>query len=421
MKMRFKISAEALNDALDTVSIVPARPVTPNRGEAGYLFVVRGDSCVIYSGDANHVARAPAPITDVEGEGAFIYPAAYVDSFKYVSGDISFEIENEGEKHIIRYAAESGIGAERASFDPQLITPFDADLAEATDERDFHVAILREAMAYAKPFIPKHSDKHAEDHFKTLQVFDQSKAEWEKGNGYLYAANGTQAFYFYSEAFQGKGLAVHGQHIGALTAFLGKAEGIVKVRTGKRMTFLTDSKDRVLGVGRYDKMHGKFVYYSLKQDKIVLDVPVPPILKAMKYIRAELNRERERVRIQFTPSQDGTGAIQFQFSDGSNKATSFDVPVKVLQNETAGGFGFYVNINMFMELFSGPKGENITLRVIVIPADERRPKESAAFRTIDEFWLDEKGTVVAGSGVEESGRPEGAYQCRVTRFVPSMT
>jgi hypothetical protein len=40
------------------------------------------------------------------------------------------------------------------------------------------------------------------------------------------------------------------------------------------------------------------------------------------------------------------------------------------------------------------------------------------FRTVDEFWLDGEGKVVGGSGVEEGKEPEGAFRCKVTRFMP---
>jgi hypothetical protein len=417
MVMKFKVKAEDLNDALGSVSIVPPRPVTQS-GQAGYLFVVRGETCSVYSRDAQHVARATFPVFDVEGEGPFIYPAAYVSAFQFVGEDISFEVSSEGDNHLIKYTTGSNANAERSSFDPALMTACDKDLEDAQDAREFPAPILRTALGFAKPFLAKDAAR-TDEHWKTLQVFDASKPEWEKGNGYLFASDGTQALFFQCQALIGKGIAVHGQHLGALGAFLGKAGGgMVTVRTGKNMIFMTDNKGRVLGWTHHSKTHTKFSYYSLKQDKIVLALPVDLILKALKYTRAELDAKKDRIRIVFDHT-DST--VHFQVSDGSSKAASFRVPVRVSQNDVNEGFSYYVNINQFLDLFDGMQGKQVAFRVTILPAGPNRPKGGAAFRTIDEFWLDNDGRVVIGGGADQTEKPEGAHQCTVTRFMPSMT
>jgi hypothetical protein len=57
------------------------------------------------------------------------------------------------------------------------------------------------------------------------------------------------------------------------------------------------------------------------------------------------------------------------------------------------------------------------MRVTILPADERRPKDTAMLRTIDEFLIDTDGKVIGGSGVET--QPENTFRCRVTRYMPS--
>lgn len=413
MKMKFKTRAEDLNDALAIASIVQPKSVTQHN-EAGYLFVIQGDTCSIHSRDAQRLAKATFRVFDVEGEGAFVYPPSYVDAFKFVGDEISFEIEHEGESHIIRYTTNAGATAERSSCNPALMLACDKEVEAAKDPREYPVAILREALAAAKPFLAKTGDQ-ADDQWKALQIFDTAKPEWEKGNGHLFASNGNQAMYFYSKAFLGKGIAVHGQHLGSLHTFLSKVEGNVTIANGKSMTFIKDNKNRVLGWAHHLKVHGKFSYYALQQDKIVMTVPVLSILNAAKYIRTELAADRDRVKITFDPE---SSTIQLTVNEGKVKAASPRVIVGVDQDD-GGKFSYFINIHHFMDLFSSAKGNQISMRVTLLPVDERRPKGGAAFRTIDEFWLDQNGKLVEGSGVKEE--LEGAIQCRVTRFMPSLT
>jgi hypothetical protein len=412
--MKFKAKAADLNAALTIVSLVPPRAITP-QGGSGYLFIVRGDTCYVYSRDSLRVARADFPVTDVEGEGAFIYPADYTEGFRFLQDEvISFEATSEGDTHTIKYSSGSGAEAERTSYDPKLMAACDKDVEAATNERDFSVAILREAIGLTKPFLAKPQDNRVEDQYKAIQVFDASNDAWAKGDGTLFAANGTQAFYFYCDAFKGKGLGLHGQHLPFISGFLAKCEGQVTIKTGQNMTFAIDGKGRVLGWAHHAKGHQKYAYYALKNDTLVFDVPVRALLNALKYTKTELEAKRDKIRLTYTAA---TNELSFTVVEGNAKAKSFPVPVLPKEESESRDFTFGVNLYHVIDLLEGAKGDRLEMRVMILPADARRPKETAMFRTIDEFLIDDEGKVIGGSGVET--QPENTYRCRVTRFVPS--
>lgn len=428
MDLNFKMQAAALNAALDVVSIVPPRPIT-QEGGSGYLFVVRKaddgsgqDRCYVYSQDNYRQARADFEVTDVEGEGAFIYPAQNIDAFRYAEGDITFRVhsDKESDTHTVKYDFGSGAGGDRSTFDPKLLSTNDAKLREAEPGQEFPVAVLREALSMAKPFLAKTTDPRTEEHHKTVQIFDAETpvargATSGGGDGSLYASNSIQAFYFECAAFKGRPLAIHGQHLPQLTTFLAKAVSPIRIRSGASMTFAEDSRGHVYGWVHHANKHQIYTYYALTNDGYVLGVPKAQVINQLRYMKTELNPKRDKIMVEF---DHAAGTLRFQVVDGSSKAVSMPIetkPIQIVQKDWSAN----VNIDHFLEVFDGAKADEVELRVAVIPANDKRPKDSVLFRTLDEFWLDEEGTVVGGSGVPEGKEPDGAYRCKVTRFVPS--
>ena len=412
--MKFQAKAADLNAALDVVSLVPPRPITP-QGGSGYLFVVRGQVCYVYSRDSLRVARAQFPLENVEGEGAFIYPADYVQGFRFLQDEVlAFEAESNGDVHTVKYTSRSGASSERTSYDPRLMASCDKDIEAATLERTFPVGILREAISLSKSFLAKPQDTRAEEQYKALQVFDASNEAWAKGDGTLFAATGTQAFYFFCEAFKGKGLNIHGQHLPVVSSFLAQCGSEVTIRTGQNMTFAMDGPGRVLGWAHHSKVHQKYAYYALKNDKVVFDVPVRALVNALKYTGTELGAKRDKIRLTFSAA---SSELVFTVIEGNAKATSFPVPVAVKEGSETKDFSFGVNLHHLLDLLEGAKGDRLEMRVLLMPADERRPKDTAMLRTIDEFLIDTDGKVLGGRGVDT--QPENTFQCRVTRYMPS--
>ncbi len=416
MQIKFKVKTAELTSALDTVSIVSPRPVVPNKNEtAGFLFMVRGEKCYVYSRDALQAVRADFPIYDVEGEGAFIYPAQHASAFKALGEEIEFEVVNDGDTHTVKY--KGGSSAERTSLDPALLSTCDKDLDSAPEGQTFSVALLREALGLAKPFIAKADDQRTDEQWKMTQIFDSTQEATAKGNGHLYASDSKQAFYFYCEAFKDKGFAIHGKHLGVLGSFLAKCEGTVTVRKGANMMFVIDAAGRVLGWAHQTKSFSKFIYYPLKADQIVLVVPVETVLRALSYIKAELPAKTDWIKVNFDAKN---ATLMFSASDDKCKASSFPVVVGVQQNTDDRDFSYGVSLGNFRNLFDGVKGKQVELRASIQAPGPNRPKEIAMFRTIDNFWLDSMGKNVAGSGANKDELPEGAVQCIATRFMPSM-
>lgn len=412
--IRFKINASQLDEALGIVSIVPPRAVTP-QGGAGYLFVIQGSEAHVYSRDATHASRVTVPIEEAEGEGAFIYPAKHIGAFKFLGEEmVTLTATSEGDVHRVTYSTASGAGSERSTYDPRLMAPLDKDLGAAKDERTFSTALLKEALNQAKAFLPKPNDAGVKDEaYKAMQLFDGKAPVGDKGNGYLYATNGTLALFFRSDDLYDKGLHVHGQHVPMLTAFLGKAGPKVTVKEGAGMTFVTDEQGRVFGWAHFVKKHSVFSYYTTANDTWVAKVPPGVVLNALRYLRSEMDSKLHKIRVKFSPEEK---QLSFAAVGGTEKATSFPVPVEV--EGEPGEWSAAFNIDSLLELFSGIKGNELEMRAYLVAPSETRPRGMVMFRTVDVFVLDNEGKVIGGSGVEKV--PEGAHPCRVTRFLTSM-
>ncbi len=418
--MKIRLAVPTLNEALDVVSIVPPQARTPEGG-AGFLFVLRGGRCSIYSRDQTHQARVDVPFNaeSSDTEGSFIFPADKVSALKFLDGWIQIESGKTDDRDWVKYETEGKAEQDLSTVDPRLMQSIDAALEKTTEIGAYPSAVLREAISMARPFIAK-PNSQAEDQCKVLQLFDASRDSWKKGDGFFFAADGIRACFFYCEVLKGKGLAVHGQHLSYLTSFLARSTGDVTVRQGEGITYVVNSKGQVLGWAHSVKHHEKFNYYALKNDEFILKMPKDLVLKALRYVRAGLDSKKDKIRVQYSHEES---ALRFLASESTNKTISMPVGVKPVEEEGGGGSksttqGFAVNasLNQMIELFDAMKTNEADLRVAIVPARPDR-KESALFRTIDTFWIDAAGKQLIAP--EDAG-PEGkAYQCQVTRFMPS--
>jgi hypothetical protein len=417
MGIRFKCSVSDLNRALDIVTIVPPKQITP-LGEQGYLFVVRpsptGPRCYVYSRDATKVARADFPIEDVEGEGAFIYPSN-IAGIRMLEGQLTFEtdVDSEGTP-TIRLRSSEGASAEKTGFDPRLLAPFDKEYEAATNEREIPAPILRVAIGQAKGYLLQPKDTKADEHFRSLQIFDASRPEWEKGNGTLFSADSTQMLYYWSEVFKDKGLAVHSQHIPSLVEFLGCTDNNVKLRTGANMTFATLDDGSIFGWAHHAKTHSKYGYYSKSSDNYLLKVSKERILKSLHYIKSELDGKSEKIKLVWSEADK---SLSFHMNDGKSKVNSIPVLINEVEKSTGQDLTCFANVNHLINLFEGLSNNVPTFRIYRMDPSPTRPKGLVGFRTIDEFWLDKNGKPEICTA---DNPPEGAIQCAVTRFMPSM-
>lgn len=409
MKITFKIAD--LIKALDVVSIVAPQPVTA-QGGSGYLFVVRGNICHLYSRDALCVARAEFPVSETDGDGSFAYPSEYVSAFKYLATEAetcTMEATSEEERFVVKYKVDSGAKAERSSFNPELLSTCDDDLQAVKTEHAFPAGLLREGIRLARPFLPEINDTKKPEHLKGLQVMDASRKEYEKGDGYLFVSDGARVFYFHCEALKGKALEIHSQHLPLFVNFLGKSGEKVTIRKGDHFNFAVSDNGSVFGWPRHSKLHDKFNYFALKSDKYVLQVHRARLLNSLMLSQVELGPNREKVKVNFDPERR---ALWFTVTEGTGKAEGLPVQVTVKETEDK-PWSASVNINQFIEMVNNVKGNEVELRVLIVPADETTGrKEMVLFRSIDDFHLDSAGKVTPD--------PEGAFKCRVTRFMPSM-
>lgn len=420
MEMKIRFQLHALNEALDVASIVPPRPLTPDGG-AGFLFVARNKECFIYSRDQKHQMRVSVPVEEAD-DGSFIFPAEKVGALKYLDGWVEIEAgkDDSGDRFWVKYEAESknNKAEDLSTIDPRMMQSLDDALQASSEGVEFPASLLREALNTTKPYLAKPNDSRVEEHFQTLQVFDLSREEWKKGNGFMFAADGIRTCYFYCDKFQGKGLALHAQHLPFLTPFLAKCTGNVKLRHGKGMTFLVNSHGQVLGWAHNVHEHGKFSYYPHKSEHFILRADKDLFVKAMKHTRALLDAKRDKIRIQYSHEER---TLTILASDASAKAVG-RVMVEPVEEEGGGGkkgatdsFAVNANLNHLIELIEPLRSPRVELRVAIVPPANGR-KEAALFRTVDTFILDEDGRQLIAKQDTEEGK---AAECQVTRFMPS--
>ncbi len=409
--MKIKFNLQDLNEALEVVSIVTPMGVLPNGG-GGYLFVIRGSDCFLYSRNTTCVSRAKFPLIEASEDGSFAFPSEYLGALRFLieEGTCVIDATSEEGHYLVHYETPRGAESEFGSFDPSLLFSCDEDIKSATTEYVFSAGILREAISLARPFVADF--KEGQEHLQGVEVLDKNR--FANGDGYLYAADGNRAFYFYTEEFKDKSLEIHGQHLPAFLSFLGKCGDKVFIRKGSHYTFAVNSKGHVFGWPEHSKIHDKFNYYSTKKDPIAVTVNQNNLLTSLKHARACMTKGKDRIKVLFTPE---IRELRFSFPESKTRTLPVEVRFKINKNEgepvEPKAFNIGVNINSFVELVETIKAHDVEVRWVISPPSNTRKNEVGLFRTIDEFRLD----TVTGKLTPD---PEGSTPCRVTRFMPSM-
>lgn len=380
---------------------------------AGYLFKVKGLRCFVYSRDEFCMSRADFALTSSTEDGMFVYPAEAIKALSFLSqGDTTCVMEAavEDEKHVVKYSTPSGASAERTTFDPELLLTCDDDLSKSVESGELNTSILKEAILAAKPFLPAPKDTTVPDQTKAIEVL--SKAKHKSGDGYLYVADGTRAFFFKSEAFEGKDFEIHGLHLPAFLAFAAKCKGNLQVRKGDHFTFATsldaEGSGPVFGWPKHTKHHEKFAYYSTERDEYGLKVSKARMLNAIHHIRSELDPQKDKIKVTFDGDRS---TLQLGVVESNSKVQTTPIPVDLEEGKKTESWTCTINLNYLQDLFSGVKAHQVDFRVIIVPASETRRVPAGMFRTIDTFYLDSSGKAATD--------PEGNTLCTVTRFTPS--
>lgn len=421
-EIKFTVDADQLNKALKMASIVSPQVLAEQ--ERGYLFVVGGDRCHIYSKNGGHEARSSFPIFDVEGSGSFMYPSDYIGTFNFISGPIAFVATEEGKSFKIKHTHGPTGVIDRPSFDPRSMNSFEKDIQAAIASQQpklFNIKILQLALGMAKSFAAKEKEPVSHEFYKTVQVFgDEKDPELaKKAAGYLFASNGVEACYFHSDAFVGKGLTAPWQHLPLLEAFLTQSSGSLRVYKTDKCTYVINESNDVVGWPHHSETYQKFSYYS-KNDQIVVNVNWKTMSYQLQYMREGLHKDKKKIRLHFDPSKK-----EFWFSsmDEGTTINSLAVPIlSALDVKIENELVTNVNVEHMLHIFAGAEGEWIEFRIMILPPGGQRLKELVMFRTIDNFLVTTEGLI---RGAEEGKEgiqnvPEGMHVCRVTRFAPGL-
>jgi len=417
MEIKFKVDSAELNAALGVVKIVSPQ-VTP-AGGGGYLFVVQGDKCCIYSKNSGHEVRASFKITDVEGEGPFMYPADHVGAFEYVKGAIAMTATSEGEAFKVKYTHGGSGVSEHVSFDPRQMHSFEKDVEAAKTAvgkpKRYSIKILLTTLGMAKSFMAKPTDSVSDEANKTIRIFGEADPELaKKANNYMFASNGTEACYVYSTAFLGQDLSAPAQHLPLIEAFLSKSSGEVAVYPTAKNTYIINSNEDVFGWPHHDSMYKSFAYLA-KSDEVVAHVDAKTMLYQLQYMRAELPKKKTKIRMHFDPSDT---TFKFSSLGETNAVTSLPVGGEKAELKVDSEVIAPANVDHLIHLFEGTKSEKLEFRIKIIPADAKakRMKDMYMFRSIDEFLVNDEGTFMG----MVPAIPEGFHVCKVTRFAPGI-
>ena len=431
MTLQFKVDAGDLNDALGMVSIVTPRSLLPQGGPStsGYLFTIgaSGD-CKVYSEDAKTIVRCPLVITDVEGEGDFVLPAEIISAAKYLEGPLQFSISEQDGTHKVKWGGGGLAADDRVTINPKLAHIEDSRFPAkggTVRSNEIGIPLLREALSAGKTFLPgtDKEGKLAEERNKVVQIFGSADAQavpaLAKANGYMFVSNGTTAFWFYSDAFQGIDLVVSEAHMGVFESFLARSSGSLRVFYTDSMTFAENDKGQVLGWAHSSNKYTKFSYYATKMESVVLNLHRDVILPRLNLVRALLPKGQDKVRLHYDAKAD-----QITFSILNALSDSSIIPIAAKASMTDGhDFKTPVNIDHMLDIFRGAKASLVEFRVMSVPAKEGQVKDQYMFRTIDEFLMDKDGAIVA-LGKDKDGEPvvlEGTHLCKLTRYAPSKS
>ena len=414
--MKIKLSLSSLNEALGFASIV--KPM--NKEQSAYLFTVQDGRCYLHSQDGEDYVRTEVPL--IEGEdGTFVYPADRVEALKYLDGWIEIEATEEDDgRFLTSYRTESGAKAVRSTYDPRVFNTMNNILAEAATEHTYPTVLLKEGLSVVSGYLAK-DPPEPDSALETLQIFDASNPDWAKGDGTMYAMDGSRACYFHSPSFAGKGLAIHSKHVSRLSSFLAKCQNTVKAKIGKTMTFVIDQvvepdgsvrDGAVFGWLNFGKTHQKYKYYPSKFDKFRLVVPRDYVLKTLKHIRSELkDAKREKVRVVYSDK-----SLKFVGSVDKGNTETAPVVVDPLSLgdgvESGSEFSANANVNFLIGLFEASREHNVEFRVAFLEDNKKR----AFFRTIGTVWIGDSGK----SYNSPSDAKESCYECLVTHFATSM-
>lgn len=273
------------------------------------------------------------------------------------------------------------------------------------------VMILRRGITSVKSALPDPKYTKARAFYKSLQVFDASKPEWAAGDGNMFASDGTRGSYFYCDALKGKAFVLPVVHLPQIEKFLKKSRGSVHLRSDGGWDILINGDGQFFAWVREGQSHPKYSYY--KEETLQFRVETKAVKRSLKDIskalRAIGDRSTDRLRLVYDAAQ---GRLQFSHESSTGPISGSVITVTPATDAArTQSFSTYVGIKEFLALIAALESKQVLLKVLVTPPGDKRTHETYHFRIFERFRVNSNGKVLPG--------PEGGFECRVTRFIPS--
>lgn len=415
--MNLKVRAVTLSHALRKIAFVAPRPLTAAPSASYYLvhcFRREGRPLArVCSRGMDTVAQAGFALEELDGEGQFLLPVDLTRTLLNVPDDvmtIDVSAAAAGSASVpILIRSSSGMRCDLSTGDPRLIAQCD-DFDGTAEEPalTYHVAVMRTALQLAERFLPVEDDVVCEPRFHSIRIFDSvsENPNRSSGDGHLFCSDSARTFDFWSEDFEGKGLAIHARHGGPLVDFLSTCSTpTFEARRGGRMTYATSGEDDLFGWAHQTETHPRFAFYSLSRDKYVLRVPRAKLLSALDC----LSTHHDGARFIYTHHNAETGGgstVHFVATNDKETVTTF--PVEVVhtpeQPNLEENIEFFVEVRFLESLFADATQDDVVLRIALVPKSEHVQQVVALLRTFEDI------TVAA------DGRN---FPCKVVRFMAS--
>jgi hypothetical protein len=118
----------------------------------------------------------------------------------------------------------------------------------------------------------------------------------------------------------------------------------------------------------------------------------------------------DQIRVIYTAE---TGKLQFVLAEKSDVKSPLVTATPVTEEAKTRSFAAMVKIHQFLDLFVGMQSNEVLLKVVITPPNEKRKREYYHFRVNDRFWVDKSGKTLVGQEV-------GSVECQLTKFIPSV-
>lgn len=418
--MKFKVMTSEWTDGLALVSTTTPKAIDA-KGTSGYLCVVRGEKCFLYSEGDQQRTRVSVPIFDVEGEGAFVYPTGSQGDLRYVDGCVEFETGEEGGATIIwcRREAEEAKGPHKIiTFSPNVLKSLDEDFARAKESGSYPVVLLREALNATRTFLHKEPNQQGvRPEFKSVQLFGEDTSA--DANGHMLGHTHNRTCYFYSPELEGQPLSVFALRIPPLLQFLSKSGGRVSVYRSANSTYFVNAEQQVLGWSNQETPMPQFGYYALALDRIVLKISRPSLEKEMRYIRSTLPKDKDKAFFKYDHKTRVVSLSADNTLGGEADSLPIGVTPLVAGDERCWSDGDLgqsqdvecnVNLDLLIQLVDGTKHP----KDFILGIAQAKKTKQYLFRVVEEYFIDE-----GGKYVENPKEGQGGHQCRTIRYVPA--